>query len=584
MTRRRFIAGSGVMAAGSAAILAGCGDDDDDDGGSTPAATGTAASTGTAAATGTATSSAAKPVKGGTLKLFKAAADTGQDPRIYHQTNPEVLFANVWPATWQVSKNKIAFDGMLSMEQVDPTTVVFKVRPGMKFSNGDPITAEDWAYTMTSLPVITKERRGHASTPLFNYIESTTAVDATTVRQKLTRPNPSHLVGMTYRYMAFLNKKVIEAGAAKDGQPTKDAQDNPAGAFGGPYNIDKREATGTKLVRNPNYWKHEPADDGFVVDGPYIDNVEYRIIPDRAAQKAAFAAGDIDVLGGIDKLEADEFKSNKNLSVAEKANGAWNILAFDHKKLFDKRARAAIRAAINYDAFGAAIFAGPVSYNAPVNILIPGWQAMTQDQIKAYHKYDPADAKKLWEAAGKPVSKIRILSYNNATNVSISDFVAQNLKSALGVDVEVQQADPQAWAQRANVVPDKDWELLQSGNGLTGGTSGVPENSNLIWYDPRAYGPLAFNASIDSDNPTIKEESTKILELLKAQEIELDVAKRKQMLTDLQKYLFDIAHTGALLPIAKNALFAYNSRLQDFGLEDWDNGYALRRHAMWLKA
>ena len=434
---------------------------------------------------------------------------------------PKVLHVNVFPATWQVSKNKIAFDGMVSFEQQDPTTAVFKVRPGMKFSNGDPITAEDWAHTMTTLPVLTKDRRGHASTPLFNYIESTTAVDASTVRMKLTRPNPTLLVNMTYRYMAFINKKVDLA------QPNKDVQDNPAGAFGGPYIIEKREATGTRMVRNPNYWKHEPAEDGFIADGPYIDNIEYRIIPDRAAQKAAFSAGDIDILGGVDKLEAREFKNNKNVTVAEKDNGGFSILAFDHKKLFDKRARQAIRAAINYEAFGASIFAGPIAYQAPVNILIPGFQSLTQDQIKAYHKFDIADAKKLWEAAGKPLSKIRILTYNNATTVSISDFVAQNLRAALGVEVEVLQNDPQAWALLANKVPDKDWEILQSGTGLSGGSSGVPDNSNLIWYDPRAYGPLAFNASVDSDNPAIKEESTKILDMLKAQEIELDVTRRK---------------------------------------------------------
>ena len=578
-TRRTFIAGSGVAAAGAAAMLAGCGDDD-----AKPAASATTAAAGaTTAAAGATTAAASSPaaaaaVKGGTLKLYKAAADTGEDPRIYHQTNPEVLFANVFPATYQVTKNKVSFDGMVSMEQVDPLTANFKLRPGMKFNNSDPITAEDWAHTMTTLPVLTKERRGHASTPLFNYIESAKAIDATTVQLKLTRPNPSLLVNMTYRYMAIINKKVDLA------QANKDLQDNPAGAFGGPYIIDKREATGTKMIRNPNYWKHEPADEGFVADGPYIDSVEYRIIPDRAAQKAAFAAGDLDLLGGVDKLEADEFKSNKNVKIYEKPNGGFSILAFDHKKLFDKRARLAIRAAINYEAFGASIFAGPIAYQAPVNILMPGFQGLTQDQIKAYHKYDPAEAKKLWEAAGKPLTKIRILTYNSAPTVSISDFVAQNLRAALGVEVEVQQNDPQAWALRANNVPDKDWEILQSGTGLSGGSTGVPDNSNLIWYDPWAYGPLAFNASIESDNPAIKEEGTKILELLKAQEIELDVPKRKQMLIDLQKYLFEIGHTGVLLPIAKSALYATSARLQDFGLDDIENGsYGLRRHAMWLK-
>ena len=590
LNRRRFVAGSATLAAGSAAMLAGCGDDD-----AKPAGTATAASTGSAAASSAATTAAANaPVKGGTFRNFKLAVDPGVDPAIYHLNNYEpVNLTYTQVMTYQVSKNKFAMDGMVKFEQIDATTAVFTVRDGMKFHNGDPVTAEDWAYSMTRIPIITKERRGHAGTPLFNYIDSVTATDATHATMKMNRPNPSMPIHMARQYFAFVNKKVVEAQPVSSGGPTKDIQEGPKGSGSGPYLLEKRDATGTTLVRNPNYYKHSPADDGFVEDGPYIDRIETKVIPDVAGQKAAFLAGDLDYLGAIDPLEVEDFKKNKSVRVAEAENGALLILAFDHKKLFDARARQAIRMAVNYDAFGASIFGGKFVYQSPVNRLLKAFQPFDDAKLKAQYKFDGTEAKKLWEAAGKPVDKIRILTGNDGDRgVAVADFAAQSLKQALGIEVVVDRVDGQTWAQRANRVPDKDWELLQSGTGIAGGTSGVPEDSHLIWFDPRAYMPLAFNAEAtegyggktrDDLNPGLKADTQTVLDLMKKQEVELDVAKRKQILTDLQTFIFDKAMTGVLLPIAAKQNLAISARMQDTGDADWVNYYAYRRASMWIK-
>jgi peptide/nickel transport system substrate-binding protein len=568
-SRRRFVAGSGVLAAGTAAILAGCGDDDE----SAPTATPTAPGTGTP--------SAATPVRGGTLRNFKLAVDPGVDPAIYHLNNYEpVNLTYTQVSTYQVSKNLIAFDGMVSMEQVDPTTIVWKVRPNMRFHNGDPVTGEDWAYSMTRIPVLTKERRGHTGTPLFNYIESTTATDELTVQMKLLRPNPSTPIHMSRQYFAFVNKKVAEA------SPNKDVQDGPRGAGSGPYLLDRRDATGTRLVRNPDYYKHEPAMDGFTGDGPYIDNIETRVIADLAAQKAAFLSGDLDVFGGIDPLEVDDFKRNNRVVVAEAPNAALVILAFDHKKLFDRRARQALRRAVNYEAFGASIFGGNFKYTAPVNTVLTGFQPWDQAKLKAEHKYDPAEAKQLWEAAGRPVDTIRILTGNDGQRgVVIADFAAQSIRQALGINAVVEQVDSQTWAQRANAVPDKDWELLQSGQGIAGPTSGVPEDSSLIWFDWRAYMPLAFNAAIDRDdlNAELRADGEKLLAMMRANEQELDAEARKAGLDEIQQFIYDNALTGITLPVATNQNLGFSNRLQDVNYADWPHYYALRRQSVWIK-
>ena len=53
-------------------------------------------------------------------------------------------------------------------------------------------------------------------------------------------------------------------------------------------------ASGIQLTRFPGYYKRDSADFGFSVDGPYIDTIDSRIIPDRASTMAAFISGDLE--------------------------------------------------------------------------------------------------------------------------------------------------------------------------------------------------------------------------------------------------------------------------------------------------
>ena len=152
LTRRSFLAGTGVAAAGSAAILAGCGDDDDDDDAG-PAATQAAATQAAAteaaaaeaeaeateaAAAATEAPAAADSRRGGTFRTWKSTEDQGLDPAIYHTNNGEVT-AKVYNhlLDFQVSKGVFGLDAATGFEQIDETTLVWAMREGMKFHNGD---------------------------------------------------------------------------------------------------------------------------------------------------------------------------------------------------------------------------------------------------------------------------------------------------------------------------------------------------------------------------------------------------------------------------------------------------------------
>ena len=172
LNRRRFLAGTGVAAAGTAAILAGCSDDDDSSA-AAPAATEAAAkateaaaqATEAAAATAAATAAAEDRSRyGGTLRLWKDQEDVGLDPAVFHGPNNEVVnycFTN--GLTYQVTKNEFGLDGLAAMEQIDATSTVWTLREGMTFNNGDPVTAEDYAYSIRRVKEIYDERQSHAT-------------------------------------------------------------------------------------------------------------------------------------------------------------------------------------------------------------------------------------------------------------------------------------------------------------------------------------------------------------------------------------------------------------------------------------
>ncbi|MFN0094877.1 MAG: ABC transporter substrate-binding protein [Dehalococcoidia bacterium] len=586
LSRRQILAGGATLAVGSGALLAGCGDDDDDDegGSASPAAT-TAAATGAASATATtATASGETPKRGGTLKWWKAVKDQGLDPAVFHTANAEVTnrMYNHF-ISYQVSKDLVSKDGVTGWEQPDGTTLIWKLRPNMKFQNGDPVTADDVAYTITRLAAVYKKRGStHVPTAIFRNIAKVEVVDPLTVKETWTAPNASGLIHKSRHYWAFVNKKLTEAAGGE-------ILDPPDGVAAGPYKLAQRDAQGTKLVRNPDYYKHENPDDGFVVDGPYIDEIQTRIIPDRSAVKGLFETGEIDIFGSMDKLEVAEYKNNKKVVIREIPANSWNPLSFDGAQFLDLRARQAIQKAIDYDGFVATIRAGEAKYRGPVSPATPVWQKLSQDDLKKYWKYDPTAAKQLWQASGMqaPNGQFRMLVVQgNPIGADVADFIKQSLEKTLGIKVVIELNDQQTWVNKATdrSQPTKPWEFLLTGDGIAGGSDGAPENSHISWYDPRGYGLNSFNIHFESPHKSVLDGAKIVGDLVEKQQSQLVKEERVQTITELQKWLLDNAWGHTMMPIASKSYLGLSTRIRDGGFDDWfnDNVYIMRRQAMWL--
>ena len=623
VSRRSFLVGSSVAAVGSAAILAGCGDDDDDDDdAAAPAATQAAAQEQAAAATeaaaeeqaaaateAAATQAAAQEEapdskRGGTLLNWKTEEDAGLDPGVFHLNNREIHNGTMTqPYTYQATKNLFSMDGMVGFEQVDPTTFVWSVRPGMKFHNGDPVDSEAVAFSFGRLEKLYRALDGtHTTRTGYAFVDSFEATDELTVAEHWARPNADAPVYRAAHYYSFLNPRIVEEHGKFEGsyehadgtiEDVTSVQELPPGSGSGPYTMTRRDATGTRIERWPDYHKHSPPDDGFVEDGPYIDAWETRIIPDQVAAKAAFLAGDLDIFDVVDPLEVSEFEGQDHVDVVEiQGDGGLCMQGMDGGKFHDKRSRQALQKSLDYEGFIAAIRPLGGQYAAPISNLIPAYQKLSQEELQQWYRFDPAEAQALWQAADfeVPVDNIKIFQSTGAPlQHEISDFLAQSIATALGpigITTEVEAVDGNSWAARAvdRSTDVKDWEILSYGTGDRSGTDGIPNNGFLINYDPRAYGFNAFNHYAESPRAEIAEGSNTIIEMLNAQEAETDPEARAVLLTEVQRWILDNHWCNWRLPVSSVSYFGFSSRLQDAGVADWLNGYSLRREAMWLQS
>jgi ABC-type transport system substrate-binding protein len=577
VSRRRFLAGSAVTAIGSAAILAGCGDDDDE----TPTPTGTA--TGTATRTATAAPTEAGR-RGGTMRLVKSVPDTGVDPAI---TNTYALHTSkVYSHThlYQASTDKVLFDIAVSYEQADPTTLTFKLRPGVNFqadvAGGRAVTSEDLAYSWSRYPDALKNLGSQFNRINWGWMDVSNGAkfetpDAQTITIKQNKPFADNIRAMGNYQFAIVAREMVEGSADKTLR-------NVLNAGSGPYRMVRRESTGTRFERNPNYHKKENPSPTFVADGPYIDAWEERIIADSGAAKAAFIAGEIDILSTalvpVDRLVAQELRGQSGITVLEGESVDHLICAFDAVKWTDKRLREAISLAVDREKFIRNVYVGDGIFSGPVSTGFKDF-SFTQAELKQKQRFDPARAKALWaEADGN--SKFNGGKLLITTNAGIplfpqaGRFIAEELRTNLGLDVQVEAVDGNTYVAKA-VAPVKEWDLFVAYN-LSLNT--VPSYNALTHYVPSGFGGIFPNMKLDSPNPEVAALAKQIQDLYEAQAAELDKAARKTKMDALQNFLLDNYATVLGLPIQKTKYQPIRNKVKNFPANDFVWGSSSADH------
>jgi ABC-type transport system substrate-binding protein len=275
-----------------------------------------------------------------------------------------------------------------SYEQVDETTYVWKLKPGIKFHNIDPtwgreVTAEDVVYSMT-------RRRDDPSSQndkqlLRDYTAGFSAPDALTFKLVTSVPYSPTLDEIGNPSYAIVPREAVE----KWGNLQQQASGCGAYVLKG---FDKGQRV--DLVKNPDF---------YMKGLPYLDSMEINIMSDESALSQAFATGRHDAYAGTapTRMKVEEWKRIKGVNVRTGPN-FWRrtfMLRVDKPPFNDSRVRQALDTALDRPdlitkmAFGDGKIAGPI-----VPDLRP-W-ALPQDEVDAFYRRDVAQAKQLLAAAG----------------------------------------------------------------------------------------------------------------------------------------------------------------------------------------
>lgn len=210
----------------------------------------------------------------GTLVVARAADTTGLDP------HTQTAFAS-FRLLELIYEPLVTLDGDLNIVPAlaeswsfsdDAQTLTMNLRQGVTFHDGSPLSSSD---VTASFERILNEETGAASRANFTSIESMDTPDDLTVVFNLNTPDVPLLAAMASVGAAIVSDEFIASG-----------EDFAATAIGtGPFILDEwTPEERTTLRANTDWWG----------EGPYVDTVEMRIIPDETSIVAALRAGQVD--------------------------------------------------------------------------------------------------------------------------------------------------------------------------------------------------------------------------------------------------------------------------------------------------
>lgn len=538
-SRRSLLGGAMVAGVGAAGLtLVGCGDDN---GGKTTPAQGGASTTRTATsgATNAATTAPSDPYanakKGGTLNVFCAGDPPTLDPygnlSFLTKSFASFVYSGLlkYSANWGEPADKSVPSANLAskweMTNPDGTEYTFTLKDGLTFHDvapvsGRAITADDIKFSWGRLTSATTPNANQVA-----FVDKVETPDDKTVKFTLKEPYADFL-GL----LADMNYFVVIPGES-DGK--YDATKTPIGS--GPWIMQNYTPSSSFEFAKFEKWN----DPGF----PILDKVSLTIIPDYSQQKAQFLAGNVDMFGypGTAIAAQDIPSIKSSVSKATLLGAIGNGLQFfffdkqpDSPWTKDDRVRVAISMAMDRDGLDDLTYSvkdltskGFDVETRWMNAIPPSFanywldpQSSDAGDSGKNFKYNPADAKKLLEAAGYPDGFDAKFQYTNVygtTFTTTAEACAQFMTS-IGVKTttEVQNYQSKYITQT-----------------FVGNFTGIAYGPQTPFLEPGAFLIRWF-----SDNPQNSSRVTdpKILQMTQQQQQELDGDKRKQLIYDIQRY------------------------------------------------
>ncbi len=320
----------------------------------------------------------------------------------------------------------------------DGLTYEFKLRKDVKFHDGTPFTAHEYAWTLNRAKDPLTQATAIAA--MLTGVVSAEAVDDYTLQLKMAWPNYPLLenAALVFYFQPLSPAYVEEMG--------EDYGRHPIGV--GPFKF-KEWQTGEKIVleRNPDFaWGPAHTRGG----APYIETIEFRIIPEYATTLAGLESGEIDY-AEMQSKDVDRIKDTEQFQILGsllQGISPFVTLNTSQPPFDDILVRQAFNLAVNRDALVQVVMHGhAIPHYGPITPSVPGYWPGTE--YIGYH-YNLDKAKSLMEEAGYSFNDDGMLEKDGQALALVlkttpgSSKVAEILQEqfrALGVEIQIEQLE-----------------------------------------------------------------------------------------------------------------------------------------------
>jgi len=435
----------------------------------------------------------------------------------YDSLNPFVgVYAQDYAAWMLMYPNLVQYSNDLKAEpdfadswttSANGLTWTFKTHAGATWSDGQPLTATDAAFTINTV-VRLQGGAAAALSPFVPGIKSATATDDTTLVVKLSAPSAALIANLFQ--LPILPEHFWAPYAKGDGAKLKTVTMDPAKetlVVAGPFTIEKLDIKGTTIFKRV---------DTFYGPMPLITGYGYQLFTNADAAIQALKAGQIDCVDSLPPTSADPIKSDANLQVQGFGGSIPQTLIVNdstnntkHPELRNLQVREALNLAVDRTAMIDSVYAG---------FAVPGGSLLLNQYVPEFMTAsvpitarDVAKANQLLDGLGfakgsdgtrvadgvKMEYTLLVSTMNRAIDSRLADILKQNF-AELGIGMQQKVVDnavplifttPKPYTDYDmtlimwGLTPDPDWSTLISTSTMLGAF-------NLTGYSSPEYDKL----------------------------------------------------------------------------------------------
>jgi peptide/nickel transport system substrate-binding protein len=491
--------------------------------------------------------------EGGTLVFGRGGDSVGLDPAYETDGNSFMVCDNLYEQLVAYKDESTDTEpGLATSWDISPDglTYTFHLREGVTFHDGTPFNANAVVFSIGrmmkdrnvkfvgegfEIPPQERPPEYWVSMEMDDTVGAIEAVDENTVVFKLKRVEAPFIANMGMDFASIVSPTAF----LKD---PKGFVRNPVGT--GPFKFVKW-VTDDQIVLEAfgDYWDTE--------NGPYLDRVVFRAIPENSVRFLELKAGNIDICQFPNPADLELARQDPNLKLVSQPGMNVGYLGFNHTKDLWKNIhlRKAVAHAINRQAIVDNIYQGmgQLAKNG-----IPPTMWGYNDDVPGY-KYDPELAKKELELAGYPggegLPELKLWSMPvprpyNPEGLKVGIAMIGDLKK-VGINANVTSYDWGTYLKRQREQPD-DMDMFQLG---WTGDNGDPDNFLAVLFDGMA-------------SPAIRTQwkNQRYHDLMQQGKQTIDQAKRAEIYKEAQQLMYDevpvvtVAHSTVIWPMRNNVM------------------------------